>query len=126
MVTQIGNVIRIIDQFTIIINVGSDRLSVGDKIQIYETGDEIKDLDGTVLDVFVHIKDTLTVLQTEKKYSICKKEEKIIHHMSSLALSPLLDRTTTESVPLLIDENELTPLSPVDDVVHIGDKITLA
>ena len=37
----IGNVIRIIDDRTVIVNVGKDRLSVGDKIVIYEVGEPL-------------------------------------------------------------------------------------
>lgn len=124
MINCIGKVIRILDKFTLIVNAGSYELSVGDRIQIYETLDDIVDLDGKVLDSYAYIKDELKVIQVEDNYSVCKKD-KVVSHTSSfaLALSPLLERTISEKVPLNVDESELTPLPPVDQLIHIGDKV---
>lgn len=122
MTDPIGNVIRILDKFTIIINVGSDELSVGDTIQVYENLDDIVDLDGTVLDSYAYIKDELNVIQVENRYSVCKKD-KVVTHTSSFSLSPLLERTFRESVPLNIDESELVPAPPIDKAIHVGDKV---
>lgn len=53
MATTVGKIIRILDEYTIIINTGMRDVSVGDKLQIYEKGDDILDLDGTLLDQYI-------------------------------------------------------------------------
>lgn len=122
---HIGNVIRIIDKRTIIVNVGKHSLSVGQNIQIYELGDEIKDLDGRVLSRFIHVKDTLEVIQTEENYSVCKKMKTVTKTISPLALSPLLEAKKTEYISLRVDESDIQELKPTDPFVRVGDPIKL-
>ena len=45
----LGHVIRIIDEYTVIVDVGTNALSVDDFIQIYQPCDYIYDLEGNVL-----------------------------------------------------------------------------
>lgn len=45
----LGNVIRIISKTSLIIDVGEEYLTIGDKIQIYSTLDELTDLEGNSL-----------------------------------------------------------------------------
>ena len=52
----LGFVVRIISPTEIIINVGEDDLTVGDKIQVYNASDEIFDLDGSSLGVYEQVK----------------------------------------------------------------------
>ncbi len=121
----IGNVIRIVDERTIIVNIGKGILKKGAEIQVYELVDHLKNLDGTLLDTYMYIKDTLEVVQVEEKYAICKNMK--THQKSfSLALSPLLERTTEEYVPLHIDRNDIQPLVPKDPLIRVGDPIKLA
>lgn len=127
MITEIGKVIRIIDDFTIIINAGKKHLSVGQIIQIYEIGEPIKNLDGSVLDYFYFIKDELEVVQVEELYSICKKDKVITNTIDySLVLSPLLQREKKERVPLNVDKTEIEPLNLSDSKIHVGDSVKLA
>ena len=44
--SALGHVIRIIDRYTVIVDVGKSRLSVGNIIQIYSLGAPIIGLDG--------------------------------------------------------------------------------
>lgn len=121
----IGNVIRIVDEHTIIVNIGKGILESGAKIQVYELVDNLKNPDGTLLDAYVYVKDTLEVTQVEEKYSICKNA-KIRHKTFSLALSPLLEQTIDEYAPLNIDRNDIQPLAPKDPLIRVGDPIRLA
>lgn len=121
----IGNVIRIIDNRTLLVNVGRDDLSVGQTIQVYEPGEKIIDLDGAILSNYNFIKDELEVIQVEDTYSVCQKQ-KIITKNISFALSPLLETKKTEYIPLNIDESEIQELKPKDPLVRIGDPIKLA
>jgi hypothetical protein len=121
----IGNVIRIIDDRTIIVNAGKHELNVGQTIQVYELGEEIKDLDGKVLCNYCYIKDELEVIQVEPSYSVCQKQETITKTYN-FALSPLLETKKTEYVPLNIDKSDIQELKPNDPLVRVGDPIKLA
>lgn len=126
MATTVGKIIRILDEYTIIINTGMRDVSVGDKLQIYEKGDDILDLDGTLLDQYIYIKDEVEVIRVENNYSICKKKKTINKSATfTFALSPLLEFNSTESVPLNIDKNDLQPFPSIDPIIRIGDKIRL-
>lgn len=122
----IANVIRIIDNRTLLINTGIDTLSVGDTIQVYEPGQEIKDIDGRVLSNYTFIKDELEVIQVEDAYSVCQKKAYITKVSSTFALSPLLETRKTEYIPLNIDEADIEELKPVDPLIRIGDPVKLA
>lgn len=119
----IGNVIRITDNRTLIVNVGKKDLQVGDIIQVYEPGDPLKDLDGNILCNFDYVKDELEVIQTNHSYSVCQKKETVTKQLT-FALSPLLEQT--EYVPLNIDENDIQSLQPRNPLIKIGDPIKLA
>ncbi len=121
----IGNVLRIIDERTIIVSAGKSTLSVGTKIQVYEIVDTVKDLEGNDIDVFIYVKDTLEAVQTEKNYSICKKIE-YRETGFKFALSPLLEQKQMEYVPLNIDKQDIMPLCPKDRLIRVGNPIKFA
>ena len=124
----IGQVIRILDEYTIIVNAGKDKLKVDDIIKIYSTGEEIKDIDGSVLGYYSFIKDELKVVQVEDNYSICKKDKTTIQAIgSSIALSPMLDSTIAVKESLKVNESEISPIKQkADPFIHIGDQVRLA
>lgn len=121
----VGNVIRIIDNRTIIVNVGSANLEVGQTIQVYELGESISDLNGKSLGNYMFIKDDLKVIQVESSYSVCQKTKTITKTLN-FALSPLLETKTTEYVPLNIEPEDIKELKPHDPLVRVGDPIKLA
>jgi hypothetical protein len=126
--TAIGQVIRILDEYTVIINAGKDKLKVDDIIKVYSTGEEIEDIDGSVLGYYSFIKDELKVVQVEDNYSICKKDKTTIKSIgSSIALSPMLDSTIAVREPLKVNESEISPIKQkADPFIHIGDPVRLA
>lgn len=124
---KIGNVIRILDEYQLIINAGKAKLNVGDIIQVYETGEPILDLDGTVLNDYIFVKDELEVITVQNNYSICCKNKTITKTIRDpFALSPMLERTIIEHPPLLINKSDIQPLSPIDPIIHIGDPVKMA
>lgn len=123
----IGNVIRILDNRTLIVNVGDDVLSEGDTIAVYIPVEPIYDLDGTPLSMYEHTKDTLNVISVEESYSVCQKNKVKTTEpsaFSGLALSPLFE-SKKEFVPLDIDEEDISPLPEIDSKIRIGDPIKL-
>lgn len=123
----IGNVIRIIDKYTLIINVGKTILKNGMHICVYETGDTLKNLDGSVLCIYEHVKDTLEVVDVTDSYSVCKKIKTTVSSVAeafaNIAVSPLMESSYEA---LDVDDAEIEPLKAQDDVIHIGDPVKLA
>lgn len=124
---HIGNVIRIIDRYTLIINVGKPLLKKGDHICVYEAGDTLKDLDGSTLCIYEHAKDVLEVIDTTDLYSVCRKNKTTISSVSeafaNIAVSPLMAKSYEA---LEVDDSQIEPLEAQDDVIHIGDPVKLA
>lgn len=126
----IGNVVRILDKYTVIINAGKNAgLQCDDEVQVYELEDEIKDLDGSVLATFEHIKAELKIIQVEKMYSVCKSNRTVTKTVPSisLALSPLLEeKTVTTNIPLNVSESDIVPLNVKEPFIKVGDPVKLA
>lgn len=123
----LGHVIQILDKFTLIVDTGKPRLSIGDSIQVYQLGDPIYDLNGNELCKYVFVKDTLRVIDVQDKYSVCKKDKNIAKKTSPLlALSPLLETTYTEKEALHVSPTDIKPLGNIDPQIVIGDFIKLA
>ena len=123
----IGNVIRILDNRTLIVNVGKDVLSKGNTIAVYVPVEPIYDLDGTELAIYEYTKDLLTVTTVEASYSLCQKQQKEVIEpttISRLALSPLLEERS-KYIPLNVDDAEISPFS-IDTKIHVGDPIKFA
>ncbi len=115
----IAQVIRILDEKTLIINASYE---TDTKVQVYEYLGELKDLDGKVLGTLEYIKADLEVVQCEAGYSICKTiPEKTT--IQGLALSPLLDTFSGPRPTFPVDKNDLQPLKPMDKFVRVGDPV---
>lgn len=72
---KIGEVIRIIDDRTLIINVGSNSLSIDDEVKVYQSLDTLFNTDGTELCVFEYTKAVLKVTDVASCYSVCKYQK---------------------------------------------------
>lgn len=121
----IGQVIRILSPTTIIIDAGELDLTVGDKVQIYTVGDEIKDLKGNFLGVYENIKDTLEVVQTSENYSVCEKLERTTTSALSAVAQLTAPRTVTTKAELNVDESQIQPLDGGDEssTIRLGDYV---
>lgn len=127
-VQAIGHVIRILDEYTLLIDVGRSQLSVDDEIEIYELGDPIRDINGNFLSEYIHVKDRLTVIETQDKYSICQKTKYVIQNsLSTLsAWSPMLEKGYTKKVALDVDPKDFQPFPQYSLRIHIGDLVKKA
>ncbi len=123
--SPIGKVIRILDKYTLLVDVGNDTLTVGSRIQVYEPVEMIKTPDGTELGFYNYIKDTLDVIRVEDHFSICRKNETVSKTVP-FVLSPLLEHRISEDVPLKISESDIQALSPKEPLIKIGDPIKFA
>lgn len=120
---EVGKVIRIIDNRSVLVNAGSNILDIGDKVKIYQVGEMIKDIDGSNLQEYVYVKDFLEVIDTEERYSVCQKKATRTKTLN-LALTPL-SKEITEHIPLTVDQNDIAPLNGFDPNVRIGDLVAV-
>ena len=125
-------VIKIIDEYSLVINGGLiDDISVGDEIEIYLEGDEIKDPfdDNKVLGTLDFIKETLEVTEVYSKFAVCKKikTEKIDHpsplQKAAASFSVLggITETKTTIEKINIDKDEMSGRKIGDEIIRIGD-----
>ena len=127
----IGNVIRILDNRTLLVNIGSSKLKKGDLIKVYIPVEPIYDLDGSILCMYEYTKDTLEVIDVNKKYSVCKKMDtrviepsKFALTTAALSISPLFNEKK-EYIPLNLNDEDISPIREIDPKIHIGDPVKL-
>lgn len=125
---QLGTVIRIIDEYTLVIDIGKRYVSIGDKIKVYQALDDLCTLDGTKLATFDYVKDTLEVIDVEDNYSICRKPLKKAQPspLAKLALSPLLESPEMVRSKLNVEQDSINPLPEHDDIIRPGDPVKMA
>lgn len=122
---SVGNVIRILDEYKLLVNVGYGKLKRGDKIVVYSVVEPILDLDGTILSNYEYTKGILEVIEVNQKYSVCRNTETRTVDpgvLGALSLSPLFE-AKEERVPLNVNKDEISPLKQVDPQIHVGDPI---
>lgn len=120
----LGNVVRIISDKELIIDVGEEDLTVGDKVQIYTVFDELTDLEGNSLGPYESIKETLDVVQTSKNYSVCKKI--VTKKTSNYAVLSVFSNSEYQVAEKLnVNEKEIKPLTEYKDdkEIHVGDYV---
>lgn len=125
---QLGTVIRILDEYTLVIDVGNSRVSVGDKVKVYQPLDDLFSPDGKKVATFDYTKDILEVIDTEENYSVCKKPTTKVQKstFARLALSPMLETSETVYSKLNVAEESIASLPDHDSVIHIGDPVKKA
>ncbi len=117
---HVGEIIRITNSYTIIVNAGGNSLSVGDRVQIYVPGEPLYDLDGKFIANYEHIKDELEVIQVEPSYSVCKKK-KVTERKVTFPVAPLLEHTFYDREPLRVKQEDIQRMPDYDNTVHVGD-----
>ena len=123
----IGNVIRILSKTQLIINVGKSVVNTGDKLCVYLPESELKDLDGTSLGTYEHIKGTLIVIYAADNYAVCENSvTKTKKQSPLLALSPLVNNTIEVIAPLNIDDSSIDALKIKNRAIEVGDPVKFA
>ncbi len=118
-------VIRIIDDKTIVINCGEeDKVEIGDKIKIYELGEEI--FDKNTNQSYGRLNTTkviVTVVDTMPKMCICKNR----YYNQRNILNPLenFTRTTVEDDIIKVEVSQIENGLSDDLTVKLGDKAIL-
>ena len=123
----IGNVIRILSKTQLIVNVGKSVVNIGDKLCVYLPESELKDLDGTSLGTYEHIKGTLIVIYVADNYAVCENSvTKAKKQSPLLALSPLVTNTIEVTAPLNVNDSSIEALKIKDKTIEVGDPVKFA
>lgn len=126
-----GKVIRILSQQRILINIGDELLTIGDKVLIFSHGDKIKDLDGKDLGNYEINKDILTVIETAKTYSTCAKiVKKVTTPLSEMLNTTVSTWNTSKEItvedPLNVEKSDINPLEiQSDSKIRVGDYVRI-
>ncbi len=122
----IAQVIRILDEYTVIINAGFDDVRIGETLHIYEYLGDLIGPDSKNYGSYEYVKAEIEVVRRESKYSICKTAKTPSPAALSLALSPLLEHSVSRRTNLPVDKTDISPLKPNDFKVRLGDPVKRA
>ncbi|GEM_PF-2210198 len=118
-------VIKIIDEFTILINIGknSGNITTDKWIIVYEEGPEIKDLDGRTLGTFDFTKAKLKITQVFQNFAVAEH----LKEGTPFSMDKILGGGGyVSNGPLPIkDENQITILEPKNPEISIGDLVKI-
>lgn len=120
---EIYRVIEIMDNYRLIINYGlADGAEKGDKVRIFEIGEEVIDpFDNSVLGTLDIIKAELKVTQVYENLSVCEN----IYTKTISILDPLasLARSSSANLELNVEKSQISGRTmPTDVPIKVGDK----
>ena len=117
-----ARVIRIIDDFTIMIDRGYDTSDIeeGTRITVFEPGPEIKDLGGNSLGKYDFTKANLIITEVFQRFSIAQN----IEEASPFSVTNFLSGGQAKLV-INVNEDEIEPLEPKDIQVKKGDLVRI-
>lgn len=116
-----GKVIMIPDVYSVIIDIGFDILKIGDEVRVYEPLAEITNHDGKVIGYYKFIKERLTVVETSRGYSVCRKVEKR-RDAFSLVLSAKVSNEF-ENLKIDVNDEDNKNLTPKNTKISLGDPV---
>ena len=120
-----GKVIRILDEYSLIINVGAKHgVKKGMKFIVYEEGDEIIDPEtNKSLGKLEFVKGTIEVVNVQENFSLAMSAE-FYPETTIKELTFALTRFGGRRKRLPVDENVIEPLqTPVSNKIKVGDKV---
>ena len=124
----VGNIIKIIDEYRVIINLGNNIVTKNDIVYIYNKDNFVKDLKGNILGIYDICKGKLCVSETYDNFSVCEAlpsaTDKYTSLYNHLALSPLLESTSNRK-KLNIDPDVMNKIKTDDNAIRIGDIVKL-
>lgn len=117
---QIGTVIKIPNETTIIIHTPEGDLHRGNKVIVYEVLSEIKDLSGNYLGTYDNNKEILEVTENNGEYVIARKvvRKDIVPNIGSSVLKPYIE---FEKINVNKDDDE--NLVEKNNIISIGDLV---
>ena len=100
-------------------------VKIDDTVQVFDVGEDLTGLNGESLGKYIYVKATLSVVQVEPRYCICKTL--VTEKVRPLLSTPFTDITRTVKLqhPLSIQEEDINKVPEINMYVKIGDKVRL-
>lgn len=123
--TNFGKVIKILNDKTIAIDVGSEELAVGEFINVLDKSVEITDpVTGKILGDYVFKKAKLRIKETHDFFSIAEAyKTEAVNNTLAIAMNPLL-RSSKRIVPLNVNKDDNDNINLESLEIRLGDEIS--
>lgn len=118
MLSETYKILRIIDDYRVVINAGRENgIREGAFFEIFIEGVELRDdSTGESYGIFDYIKDVVVARTVMAKVSICVSAKYI--------LSPLMSEVAATTRPLQVDQTQITGYGfEIDKVIRLGDSV---
>lgn len=121
----IASVVRVIDEFSILIDAGyTNGVSVGMTFVIFTEGEEIVGLQGEELGKIEYPKAYVRITHVQKRLSTAQSPIKVSVYDPAQKIAVALSKFTyTERKELPVDKDSIHRLEPIDLKVRVGDKV---
>lgn len=116
-----GKVLKILDEFTIVVSLGWDVVKKGDHLVVYSLGAEIKDGDRS-LGRLENIKARVVVDYVQENFSTAVAPTYHVQGISAFSTTILGTETRRDPLPLA---ETPTPTPSVDKTIRVGDLVKL-
>ena len=124
MMMKTYRIVKIISEYKVIVNAGSNDLIREDQIlEVFEPGQEVVDPEtGENLGTLDYIKAKLRVVDVFSKMCLCENRDGVIEKSLTQALAPVF----AERVPLDVDSREISGgFEGVSKKIRIGDLVRI-
>lgn len=120
-------VIKIIDDKTIVINIGeNENIKEGDKFQIYEIGEEVIDPETKKnLGTLNTVKEVVSAVDVLPFMTICRHIETSYYNPLTSLVSPFATKQVDTEKHLNVETSQITGGLSTDMIIKIGDKVRL-
>lgn len=119
----LGRVLRIISPTRLLINIGKNDISVGDKIYVFEPCDLIFDHQNLV-GAYEKVKDVLEVIHCTDNYSECAKLREVEINPFQISNSAFSNKKVSEEVRLNVLEEDIERIErQPSSTIKVGDYI---
>lgn len=122
MMGKTYKIVKIISEYKVVVNVGSNDLVHEDQIlEVYEPGQDVIDPEtGESLGTLDYIKAKLRVVDVFPKMCLCENRDGVLEKTLAQALAP----TFTERVPLDVDSKDISGgFEGVSKKIRVGDLV---
>lgn len=117
-----GKIVKIIDEYKVVVNFGSDSVNDGQLLEVYQPGQEVTDPDtGESLGTLDFIKAKLRVIAVFPKMCVCENRES---RQKSMIMSIAQSFTYEEKIPLNVQTTDISGgYEGIDRKIKVGDLV---
>ncbi|UOE96045.1 hypothetical protein [Alkalihalobacillus sp. LMS39] len=122
-------IIKIIDEYMVVVNVGAiDGANIGDLLEIYQIGEEIKDPDtNEPLGTLDLIKGKIKIINVYKNFSLCKTAEYLSSPIANVGvtMSKMLGNYDVKALNINTKQVSGGYSEGSDLIINLGDPVRI-